>query len=124
MDIVYRTLDELKPYEKNPRKNDEAVDAVAASIREFGFRQPIVIDKSNVIVCGHTRYKALKKLGVLRIPCVMADDLTDEQIRAYRLADNKTGELADWDIGLLDGELEGILDLDMSEFGFEVLGEE
>ena len=112
MDIIYRTLEELKPYEKNPRKNDAAVDAVAASIKEFGFRQPIVIDKDNVIVCGHTRYKALKKLGwAIRVPCVMAEDLTDEQIRAYRIADNKAADLSIWDNRLLLEELEGLGDI-------------
>ena len=89
MQIVEKKIEEIKPYEKNPRKNDGAVDAVANSIEQFGFRVPVVIDKDNVIVCGHTRYKAAKKLGLDTVPCVIADDLTEEQIKAYRLADNK-----------------------------------
>jgi len=119
MQIINKPIGELKPYENNPRKNDKAVDAVAASIKQFGFKQPIVIDKDNVIVCGHTRYKAAQKLGLQEVPCIMADDLSDEQIRAFRLADNKTAELAEWDFSLLDFELENI-DMDMSEFGFEL----
>ena len=118
MDVIEKKLKDIKPYEKNPRKNDSAVDAVANSIKEFGFRVPVVIDKDNVIVCGHTRYKAAKKLGLDKVPCVIADDLTEEQIKAYRLADNKVSELAEWDIDLLGEELDGICDIDMSDFGF------
>ena len=124
MNIIEKKLADIKPYEKNPRKNDNAVDAVAASIREFGFRVPVVIDKDNVIVCGHTRYKAAQKLGLETVPCVVADDLTEEQIKAYRLADNKVSELAEWDIDLLGEELDGIFDIDMSEFGFDLSEEE
>lgn len=120
MHIVEKKLQEIKPYEKNPRKNDSAVDAVANSISQFGFKVPVVIDKDNVIVCGHTRYKAAEKLGLETVPCVVADDLTDEQIKAYRLADNKVGELAEWDIDLLGEELDGIFDIDMSDFGFDM----
>ena len=94
MKIKNLPITELKPYENNPRINDAAVPAVAESIKQFGFKQPIVIDKNNVIVCGHTRYKAAIKLGLKTVPCVIADDLTDEQIKAYRLADNKVSELA------------------------------
>ena len=119
MEIVYKKIGELKPYENNPRKNDEAVDAVAASISEFGWKVPVVIDTDNVIVAGHTRYKAAKKLGIEDIPCIVADDLTDEQIKAYRLADNKTSELAEWDFQLLEQELDG-LEMDMEQFGFEM----
>ena len=122
MDIVEKGIKDIKPYEKNPRKNDSAVEAVANSIKEFGFKVPIVIDKDNVIVCGHTRYKAAKKLGIDKVPCVIADDLTDEQIKAYRLADNKVSELAEWDIDLLGEELDGIFDIDMSDFGFDIEG--
>lgn len=111
-------ITELKPYPNNPRKNDHAVDAVAASIREFGFKVPLVIDKDGVIVAGHTRYKAAQKLGLKELPCIVADDLTDDQIKAFRLADNKTAELAEWDFDLLNIELDDI-DLDMSQFGFE-----
>lgn len=120
MNIVEKKLTDIKPYDKNPRKNDEAVKYVAESIREFGFKVPIVIDGNNVIVCGHTRYKASKKLGLETVPCVIADDLTDEQIKAYRLADNKVAELAEWDIDLLGEELGDIFDIDMSDFGFDL----
>lgn len=124
MDVIEKKLKDIKPYEKNPRKNDSAVDAVANSIKEFGFKVPVVIDKDNVIVCGHTRYKAAKKLGLKTVPCVIADDLTDEQIKAYRLADNKVSELAEWDIDLLGEELDGIFDIDMSDFGFDMTEDE
>lgn len=118
MELTYKKIEELIPYENNPRKNDNAVDAVAASIKEFGFKVPVILDADNVIVCGHTRYRAAQKLGIKEIPCIMADDLTDDQIKAFRLADNKTAELAEWDFSLLDVELENI-DMDMSEFGFD-----
>ena len=124
MQIVEKGIKDIKPYEKNPRKNDSAVDAVANSISQFGFKVPVVIDKDNVIVCGHTRYKAAKKLGLDKVPCVVADDLTQEQIKAYRLADNKVSELAEWDIDLLGEELDGIFDIDMSDFGFNLEEEE
>ena len=124
MQIIDKKISEIKPYEKNPRKNDNAVDAVASSISQFGFKNPIVIDGNNVIICGHTRYKAAQKLGLEKVPCVVADDLTDEQIKAYRLADNKVSELAEWDIDLLGEELDGIFDIDMSEFGFDLSEEE
>lgn len=115
--IVIKPIDELKPYKRNPRRNDQAVDAVAASIKEFGFKVPIVIDKDSEIVAGHTRLKAAYKLGIKDIPCIIADDLTPDQIKAFRLADNKTSELAEWDISQLDLELGDIM-LDMSQFGF------
>ena len=124
MQIIDKKIGEIKPYEKNPRKNDNAVDAVASSISQFGFKNPIVIDGNNVIICGHTRYKAAQKLGFDVVPCVVADDLTDEQIKAYRLADNKVSELAEWDIDLLGDELDGIFDIDMSDFGFDLSEEE
>ena len=123
MNIIEMSIAEVKPYEKNPRKNDQSVDKVANSIKEFGFKVPIVIDKHNVIVCGHTRYKAAKKLGLAVVPCVVADDLTEEQIKAYRLADNKVGEDSLWDMDLLSDELGDILDLDMSDFGFDLIEE-
>lgn len=119
MEIVNKKISEIKPYEKNPRINDDAVNYVANSIREFGFKVPIVIDSNGVIVAGHTRYKACKKLKYKEIPCVVADDLTDEQVNAFRLADNKVAEMADWDFDLLDDELGGIIDIDMSDFGFD-----
>lgn len=117
MEIVYKGVGDLIPYEKNPRNNEQAVDKVANSIREFGFKVPIVVDKYNVVVCGHTRLKAAKKLGLAEVPCVYADDLTDQQIKAYRIADNKVSELASWDNITLAQELEEITDLDMQEFG-------
>lgn len=121
MDIINLELSNIKEYENNPRKNDEAVKYVAESIKQFGFKVPIVIDKNNVIVCGHTRYKAAQKLKLKTVPCIKADDLTDEQINAYRLADNKVSEKAEWDFDLLNFEL-GELDstgIDMSDFGFD-----
>lgn len=118
MQIIYIKPAELKPYRDNPRKNDRAADAVAASIREFGFKVPIVIDKDYEIIAGHTRLKAAIKLGLSEVPCIIADDLTPEQIKAFRLADNKTAELAEWDFDLLEIELSG-MELDMSVFGFE-----
>ncbi len=118
--LTIMNIGDIIPYENNPRKNDKAVDAVAASIKEFGFKVPVVIDSENVIVCGHTRYKAAKKLKLKDIPCVVADDLTEEQIKAFRLADNKVGELAEWDFDLLAGELDEIFDIDMAEFGFDL----
>lgn len=119
MQIKEMKTSELIPYENNPRKNEAAVEKVAASIREFGFKVPIVIDKNKVIAAGHTRLKAAEKLGLETVPVIMADDLTDEQIRAFRLADNKTGELAEWDFGKLKEELENIKDIiNMDDFGF------
>lgn len=119
MEIKMVSLTELRPYERNPRKNKKAIDAVAESIKEFGFKVPIVLDKDNVIVGGHTRYAAAKKLGLTEVPCVIADDLTDEQVKAFRLADNKTAELAEWDYEKLADELDFILDIDMGKFGFD-----
>lgn len=119
MEVRNLKIDEIKPYENNPRNNLDAVDATANSIKEFGWRQPIVVDKDKVIVAGHTRYYAAKKLGYDVVPVVDASDLSDEQVRAYRLADNKTGELADWNTKLLDDELQSILDIDMTDFGFD-----
>ena len=116
--IVYKNLNEIRPYEKNPRKNDNAVEYVANSIKQFNFQQPIVIDKNGVIVAGHTRYKASKKLGLEKVPCIIADDLTDEQIKAYRLVDNKVSEKSEWDFDLLFDELSEILDVDMEMFDF------
>ena len=118
MQIKEIEISKIIPYENNPRNNDEAVDKVANSIKEFGFKQPIVLDKNNVIVIGHTRLKASEKLGLEKVPCLYADDLTDDQIKALRLADNKTGEIATWDFEKLDLEIEGI-ELDLEPFGFE-----
>ena len=122
MNIIEKNLSDIKPYEKNPRKNDNAVEYVANSIKEFGFKVPIVIDKNGIIVAGHTRYKASKKLGLEKVPCIIADDLTDEQIKAYRLADNKVSEKSEWDFDLLEDELSEILNIDMEMFDFNKLG--
>ena len=118
MNIKEIAIDNLREYENNPRNNDNAVDAVAESIREFGFKVPAVVDSNNVIVCGHTRVKAAQKLGMETVPCIIADDLTPEQIKAFRLADNKTGELAGWDFAKLEEELAELDGFDMSAFGF------
>lgn len=120
MQIYDKRLDEIKPYENNPRHNDNAVDAVANSIREFGFKVPLVVDSDGVIVAGHTRYKAAKKLGLQTVPCLVADDLTQEQVNAFRLADNKVGELATWDLDTLKVELDNIGEIDLSGMGFDL----
>lgn len=119
MNVIEVPIDQIKPYENNPRINDDAVQETANSIKEFGFQQPIVVDKNNVVIVGHTRLKAAKKLKLKKVPVVIADRLSDEQVKAYRLADNKTGELAEWDVRLLQIELDDILNLDMDSFGFE-----
>lgn len=120
MEIKMVKVDDLKPYENNPRFNDDAVEYVAKSIKEFGFKVPIVLDKNNVIVAGHTRYKASMELGLKEVPCIVADDLSEEQIKAFRLADNKVSEQASWNYDLLDLELDDILDINMDEFGFDL----
>ena len=118
MEIVKVSIDKLIPYENNPRINDGAVEYVANSIKEFGFKVPIVIDKDYVIIAGHTRYKASKKLGLKEVPCIIADDLNTEQIKAFRLVDNKVSEQANWDYTILGTELENIENLSMEDFGF------
>ena len=118
MNIIEKNIRDLIPYANNPRNNDKAVEAVAASISNFGFKVPIVIDKNNIIVAGHTRAKAAKKLGIETVPVIIADDLTEEQVRAFRLADNKTGELAEWDLEKLSEELAGISEINMESLGF------
>jgi DNA modification methylase len=114
-------ITDVTPYPGNPRINDDAVDAVAASLKEFGFRQPIVVDAEGVIVCGHTRFKAAQKLGLEKVPVHVAKDLSPEQIRAYRIADNKTAELSDWNYDLLPIELAGLkeADYDLALLGFD-----
>lgn len=119
MKTIELAVSQIIPYEKNQRFNDGAVDAVAKSIQEFGFQQPLVLDKDYVVIVGHTRLKAAKKLGLEKVPCVIADNLNEEQVKAYRLADNKVGELAKWDFELLADELDEIMDIDMSQFEFE-----
>ncbi len=123
MNIQNISLADIHPYARNPRKNDEAVKNVAASIREFGFLVPLVIDRNHEIVAGHTRYKAAKSLGMKTVPCVIADELTEDQIKAFRLADNKVGEMAAWDMDLLPLELADIA-MPMADFGFEVISDE
>ena len=118
-DQVIKNIDEIIPYINNPRDNEPAVDAVASSIKNFGFNQPIAIDSKNEIIAGHTRYKAAKKLDLKEVPCVIIDDLTDEEVRAYRLAGNKVAEKATWNKELLAEELSGLGNLDMTLFGFD-----
>ncbi len=118
-DVQYMDIDSLIPYVNNPRKNDQAVDAVASSIINFGFKNPIVVDANNEIINGHTRLKAAKKLGLKEVPVIVADDLTEDQVRAFRLADNKVAELADWDEDMLSAEL-SFIDMDMESFGFDL----
>lgn len=115
--VEYIPIAEIKPYENNPRINDNAVEAVANSIKEFGFKNPIILDKNNVIIAGHTRYKASLQLGLKEIPCIHANDLTEEQVKALRIADNKTAEKANWDMSKLKIEI-GDINLDMTDFGF------
>ena len=121
LNVKMMPIGDVVPYEKNPRLNDQAVDAVASSIREFGFKVPIVVDSKGVVVSGHTRLKAAKTLGLTDVPVIVADDLDDTKIKAFRLADNKVAELADWDESLLIKELEELDDLnyDMGQFEFE-----
>ena len=121
MKIVEKSTDAIKPYAHNPRNNDNAVGAVAESIKSFGFKVPIIIDGAGEIVAGHTRHKAAQLLGLKKVPCIIADDLTPEQIKAFRLADNKVGELATWDKSLTFLELSELdkINIDMSIFGFE-----
>lgn len=122
MNIVNMRVEDLIEYENNPRFNDNAVEPVARSIEQFGFKVPIVVDSNNVIIAGHTRLRAARFLGLDEVPCIVADDLDEDQVKAFRLADNKVGELATWDYEALNIELEEI-DLDMSEFGFVELSD-
>ena len=119
MHVELRDIDAVRPYEGNPRVNDQAVDAVAKSLREFGFRQPIVVDEAGVIIVGHTRWKAAKKLGLAKVPVHLAKDLSSEKAKAYRIADNQTNTLAEWNYELLPIELK---DLQAADFNLELLG--
>lgn len=121
MNIIEKNITDIQPYEKNPRRNDDAVKYVAESIRQFGFKVPIVLDRNNIVVAGHTRLKAAKKLGLTKVPCIVADDLSEDQVKAFRLADNKVSEAAEWDFGLLSEELDDLFDFDMSAFGFDIV---
>ena len=105
MEVRNVSVKDIIPYENNPRKNEDAIQVVMNSIREFGIKQPLVIDENNVIVVGHTRFAAAKKLGYTEVPCVIASDLTEDQINAYRIADNRTAEYASWDVELLNNQL-------------------
>lgn len=120
MDVKLFQLSELRPYENNPRRNDRAVEAVAKSIEQFGFKVPIVIDADNVIVCGHTRYRAAQKLQLESVPCIVAEDLTPAQVKAFRLIDNKTAELATWDFEKLTTELNSLTSELADEFSFDL----
>lgn len=121
--IIMLPVPEVRPYEKNPRKNADAVKYVKASIEKFGFKQPIIVDSNRVIIAGHTRLEAAKSLGMAEVPCIVADDLTDAQVKALRLADNKVAEFSEWEMNLLGeelGELAEISDIDMGDFGFDL----
>lgn len=112
-EIVYKKVGELTLNPKNPRKNDDSVDVVAKSIEKYGFKNPLIIDENNIVWCGNTRLKASRKLGLKEVPCIVASDLTEEQIRELALIDNKSSEIAEWDFELLSDEL---VDLDLSDF--------
>lgn len=119
LNVQYFQVSDLKPYGKNPRKTDRAVGYVASSIQAFGFKVPIVIDRDNVIVCGHVRYRAAKRLHLDRVPCIVADDLTPEQINAFRIIDNKTQELSTWNFAKLIEELDSLAEeYNLEQFGF------
>lgn len=120
MKIQNLTLDKIKPYENNPRHNDMAVEKIAESIKKFGFQNPIILDKNNVIIAGHTRYKAAQKLGLKEVPCIVDDTLSEEQVKAYRIADNKLAELSTWNYETLKLELQDLSDLefDLGTLGF------
>ncbi len=126
MKIENLKISEIKPYEKNPRKNEKAVEIVMKSIKEFGFKVPIILDRNNTIIAGHTRLKAAEKLGIKEIPCVRAEDLTEEQAKAFRIMDNKSSEFAEWDLELLKGELTSLQEadfrLELTGFSFKELG--
>ena len=118
------SMDEITPYENNPRINDNAISKVVESISEFGFTNPILLDNNNIIIAGHTRYEAAKVLGLDEVPCIYLDDLSEEQIKAYRLVDNKTSEFAGWDFEALSKELASIGDsVDMACFDFDEMFE-
>ena len=126
MKIENLKISEIKPYEKNPRKNEKAVEIVMKSIKEFGFKVPIILDRNNTIIAGHTRLKAAEKLGIKEIPCVRAEDLTEEQAKAFRIMDNKSSEFAEWDLELSKGELTSVQEadfrLELTGFSFKELG--
>lgn len=116
--IVYRKPEELLEYDNNPRNNEEAVGKVAESIRQFGFKVPILIDQNNIIIAGHTRKLAAEELGLTQIPCICVEDLSEQQVKAFRLADNKVAEFSSWDPDKLADKLAEIMDIDMTVFDF------
>ncbi len=118
INIIEKDINELVPYENNARINDKAIDIVANSIQEFGFKNPCIIDKNNVLVAGHTRVEACKKLGITKVPCIVADDLTEEQIKAFRIADNSSAQVAEWDMDKLQQEIQD-LNFDFYELGLQ-----
>jgi len=120
MNVVEIPIDQLKPYKKNARFNENAVPKVAESIKQFGFRNPIIVDKNMSVIAGHTRLSAAKQLNLKKVPCIIADDLTPKQVKAFRLVDNRTSEFATWNYDLLQSELENI-DIDLSDFEFSDL---
>ena len=120
LEIKYIPIDNIKPYKNNPRLNEDAIPYVMNSIKEFGFKNPIILDKNNVIVAGHTRLESAKRLDMKEVPVIYVDDLTEEQVKAFRLADNKVAEKSLWDYTKLDEELDSILDIDMSMFDFDI----
>ena len=117
MNVIEIPIDQLKPYKKNARFNENAIPKVAESIKQFGFKNPVIVDKNMVIICGHTRIEGAKLLGLKKVPCIIADDLTPKQVKAFRLVDNRTSEFASWNYDLLQTELES-LDYDLSDFEF------
>lgn len=123
LEIKYIPINDIKPYKNNPRLNEDAIPYVMNSIKEFGFKNPIILDNNNVIVAGHTRLESAKRLDMKEVPVIYADDLTEEQIKAFRLADNKVAEKSMWDYTKLDEELDSILNIDMSMFDFENIEE-
>lgn len=117
---VNMDINAIKPYDNNPRRNEKAVDAVANSIKQFGFKNPIIVDKNNVIISGHTRRLAALKLGLKEVPVIVGKDLTEAQIKAFRLADNRVAEIAKWDDDALKAEMAKVLDVDFESFGFDL----
>lgn len=118
--IVMKKIKDIIPYFNNPRKNDKAIDAVMHSIEEFGFKNPIVIDKDGVIISGHTRRLAAIKLGMTEVPCIVGSHLSEAQVKAFRLADNRVAEIATWDEDLLKEEMKNVLDMDLDIYGFDI----
>lgn len=120
MNIIEIPVNQLKPYKKNARFNENAIPKVAESIKQFGFKNPIIVDKNMSVIAGHTRLAAAKTLGLVKVPCIIADDLSPEQVKAFRLVDNRTSEFASWNYDLLQTEIEN-LDYDLSDFEFPEL---